>query len=59
MEMLLIADMQRPLLQLDAILWHVASWGDRRPHAICVSPGRNIVNLSVSDTRGAGSRREW
>jgi hypothetical protein len=30
--MLVIEGMLRPCLELDAILGHVASWGDRNPH---------------------------
>ena len=33
MEMRSFADMVRPWMTLDAILQHVASWGDRNPHA--------------------------
>jgi len=29
----LIADTMRPCANRDAILQHVASWGDRNPHA--------------------------
>src|SRR5215470_7266357 len=31
-EIVLIDDMMRPHLLRDAMLWHVASWGDRNPH---------------------------
>jgi hypothetical protein len=27
-----MADTLRPCVKRDAILWHVASWGDRNPH---------------------------
>jgi hypothetical protein len=33
MEMVLSDGMVRPLLLRDAILQHVASWGDRIPHS--------------------------
>src|SRR5436190_20541820 len=32
MEMVLIDDMMRPPIEWDAMLRHVASWGDRIPH---------------------------
>src|SRR5688572_31674347 len=36
--MLLVADMERPFRRKDAILQHVASWGDRVPHRLLKVP---------------------
>ena len=49
--MLLIDDMVRPCKELDAILQHVASWGDRCPHALKSNAGAALVKLRELSNR--------
>ena len=58
-EMLFKLGMRRPDLVLDAILQHVASWGDRYPHQAIkqtLQAGVNSLSLTAACTREHGRR---
>jgi hypothetical protein len=48
-----VADMGRPFHRQDAILQHVASWGDRIPHALI----KNVAWRRVNGARRPLSNR--
>src|SRR5712691_5727547 len=55
-EMVLIDDMVRPHLLRDAMLRHVASWGDRKPHAAEISAAAPVCQDRLLGGRGRNRR---
>jgi hypothetical protein len=49
-----MADMMRPWGKPDAILWHVASWGDRFPMAATTSKPGVFVNYELGSVKRDG-----